>query len=93
MCFLLHGGDEVGGGGRCEHVSSHGGGDTGGRNTQCCVEVRECKVYMSSVCKISVWGRGERNAHLPRECWLCLGRLKSGEGWMRSGEGEGEESV
>ena len=48
---------------------------------------------MSSVCKISVWERGEGNAHLPRECWLCLGRLKSGEGWMRSGEGEGEESV
>lgn len=41
MCFLLHGRDEVGGGGRCEHVSSHGGGDTGGRNAQCCVEERE----------------------------------------------------
>ena len=41
MCFFLHGGDQVGGGGRCEHVPSHGGWDTGGRDAQCCVEERE----------------------------------------------------
>ena len=36
---------------------------------------------MSGVCKCVGRGEGGKgNAHLPRGCWLCLGRLKSGEG-------------